>query len=288
MPVSEPPEPATASTPPEADAASRAGGPSADGESGRPATALAPELAAVVERWNPQGMALLRAVHGSGGGAVVMIGPDDVNTTLLRTELARFEPHVTLAEPSADAGAGATSPAGAAPPAVALVLLDAGTIIGADLLGVIGRLRADGTRLLLAMNGVHAYQDWRAVRERDLELLAAQGAGDLDIVPVSARLAAAARTAGDAGLLDRSGVGALHAQLTAAAAAEVTGRARSPHGSWPIPASGWPSRWRRCAPAPSRRGCTRNVPCCWPGATADEPPRCPPCAGSCTWPGWIS
>ncbi|MGW4329156.1 hypothetical protein ACWEKR_25085 [Nocardia sp. NPDC004573] len=222
MPVSEPPESATASRPPEADAPARAGDSSADGASGRAATALTPELAAVVERWNPQGMALLRAVHGSGGaGAVVVIGPADVNTTLLRTELARFEPRVTLSEPPADAGAGvtATAPAGAAPPAVALILLDAGTIIGADLLGVIGRLRADGTRLLLAMNGVHAYQDWRAVRERDLELLAAHGAGDLDIVPVSARLAAAARTAGDAGLLDRSGVGALHAQLTAAAAA---------------------------------------------------------------------
>ncbi|WP_280246655.1 hypothetical protein [Nocardia abscessus] len=199
--------------------------PAVEGVSDRPALATAvaasPELAAVVERWNPQGMALLRAVHGSGAaGSVTVIGPADVNTTLLRTELARFEPRVTLSEPVADPNAAETaSPAGAAPPAVALILLDAGTTLGADLLGVIHRLRADGTHLLLAMNGIHAYQDWRAVRSRDLELLAEQGAADLDIVPVSARLAAAARTAGDAGLLDRSGLGALHARLTAAAAA---------------------------------------------------------------------
>ncbi|MGY1936880.1 MULTISPECIES: hypothetical protein [Nocardia] len=200
-------------------------GPAVGGGSDRAAlttaVAASPELAAVVERWNPQGMALLRAVHGSGAaGAVTVIGPADVNTTLLRTELARFEPRVTLSEPVADPNAVETaSPAGAAPPAVALILLDAGTTLGADLLGVIHRLRADGTHLLLAMNGIHAYQDWRAVWTRDLELLAEQGAADLDIVPVSARLAAAARTAGDAGLLDRSGLGALHARLTAAAAA---------------------------------------------------------------------
>ncbi|MGW5139976.1 hypothetical protein ACWEPH_12960, partial [Nocardia beijingensis] len=213
MPVSEPPESATANVPAEAVPPSRTGGASTDGE---PAAALGPELAAVVERWNPQGMALLRAVRDSGAaGAVTVIGPADVNTTLLRTELARFEPRLTLSEPHADAMAGAET----SPPAVALILLDAGTIIGADTLGVIDRLRADGARVLLAMNGIHAHQDWQAVRERDMELLAAVGAGDLDIVPVSARLAAAARTAGDAGLLDRSGVGALHAQLTAATAA---------------------------------------------------------------------
>ncbi|NQE66035.1 hypothetical protein NG2371_00475 [Nocardia gamkensis] len=235
MPVSEPPEPVGTSS--EADPASlvgvdrdqivRAGTTGrggvdlpADGDAEHPDRALTPELAAVVERWNPQGMALLRAMDGPGAvGVVTVIGPDDVNTTLLRTELARFEPRVTLSEPRADSGAETAAPAGAVPPAVALILLDAGSIIGADVLEAIARLRADGTRLLLAMNGIHAYQDWRAVRERNLELLAAQGSAELDIVPVSARLAAAARTAGDTGLLDRSGLGALHAQLTAAAAA---------------------------------------------------------------------
>ncbi len=239
MPVSEPPEPVGTSS--EADPASHVGAdrdpigapivragttgrggvdPPADGDAEHPVRALTPEVAAVVERWNPQGMALLRAMQGPGAaGVVTVIGPDDVNTTLLRTELARFEPRVTLSEPRADAGAEPAAPAGAVPPAVALILLDAGSIIGADVLEAIARLRADGTRLLLAMNGIHAYQDWRVVRERNLELLAAQGSAELDIVPVSARLAAAARTAGDTGLLDRSGLGALHAQLTAAAAA---------------------------------------------------------------------
>ncbi|WP_406267870.1 hypothetical protein OH799_23180 [Nocardia sp. NBC_00881] len=209
----------------------------------RAAFAPSPEVEAVVARWNPQGIALLRAVHGSGAAVTVtvtVIGPSDANTTLLRTELARFEPRVELSEPLPAASTTVettTSPSVGVPSAVALILLDAGTAIGADMLGLIGRLRADGTRILLAMNGIHAYQDWRAVRSRNLELLAAQGAADLAIVPVSARLAVAARTAGDAGLLDRSGLGALHAELTAAASgayaasgerlAAVTGRVLS-------------------------------------------------------------
>lgn len=203
-----------------------------------PEPAPSPEVEAVVARWNPQGIALLRAVHGSGAAsAVTVIGPADADAALLRTELARFEPRVELSEPLPAASTAVettASPSGSVPSAVALILLDAGTTIGADMLGLIGRLRADGTRILLAMNGIHAYQDWRAVQSRNLELLAAQGAADLAIVPVSVRLAVAARTAGDAGLLDRSGLGALHAELTAAASgahaasderlAAVTGR----------------------------------------------------------------
>ncbi|QBS45984.1 hypothetical protein DMB37_19770 [Nocardia sp. CS682] len=175
-------------------------------------------------------MALLRAVRGTGAaGAVTLIGPADANTTLLRTELARFEPRIELTDPVTDASTAVetTSPSGTAPSPVALILLDAGTTLGADILRIVHRLRSDGTRILLAMNAIHAYQDWRSVRARDLELLAAQGVADLDIVPVSARLAAAARTAGDAGLLDRSGLGALHAALAAAATgAEAEGGGR--------------------------------------------------------------
>ncbi|MEV6319673.1 hypothetical protein AB0M45_00555 [Nocardia sp. NPDC051787] len=246
MPVSEPSDVPTADTPDAAGSASGTGtarsaepgspadgGPAVDAGTVR---ALSPEAEAVVARWNPQGLALLGAVHGSGAArTVTVIGPADINTTLLRTELARFEPRITLSEPIPDARAAVatTSPSIGALSAPALVLLDAGTTIGADLLEMIGRMRADGTRVLLAMNGIHAYQDWRAVRARNLELLAAQGAAELNIVPVSARLAAAARTAGDAGLLDRSGLGALHAELTAASSgaaptgdrlATVTGR----------------------------------------------------------------
>ncbi|WP_280481280.1 hypothetical protein [Nocardia cyriacigeorgica] len=181
--------------------------------------ALPAALEAVVQRWNPQGMALLRAVGGSGNASgVVLIGPDDANTTLLRTELARFEPHVDLTDPVADARTAVetTSPSGDAPAAVALILLDAGTTLGAGVLDMVRGLRAGGTRVLLAMNGIHAHQDWREVRERDLALLAGAGITDIDIVPVSARLAVAARTSGDTALLDRSGLAALHAELTAA------------------------------------------------------------------------
>ncbi|MGO4616127.1 hypothetical protein AB4305_17770 [Nocardia sp. 2YAB30] len=246
MPDSEPAEPPTVTSPGQtADtdvertaAAEQTVVRPADDARARTELAPSPEVEAVVARWNPQGIALLRAVHGSGAASTVtVIGPADADTTLLRTELARFEPRVELSEPLPDASTAVettTSPSVSALSAVALILLDAGTTIGADMLGLIGRLRADGTRILLAMNGIHAYQDWRAVQSRNLELLAGQGAADLAIVPVSVRLAVAARTAGDAGLLDRSGLGALHAELTAAASgahaasgerlAAVTGR----------------------------------------------------------------
>ncbi|MEU4339977.1 hypothetical protein AB0H00_01720 [Nocardia sp. NPDC023852] len=252
MPDSEPAEPPTVTShgeTAESDVERRAAAEQTEQAVVRPAAARperaefapSPEVEAVVARWNPQGIALLRAVHGSGAAsAVTVIGPSDANTTLLRTELARFEPRVELSEPLPAASTTVettTSPSVGVPSAVALILLDAGTAVGADMLGLIGRLRADGTRILLAMNGIHAYQDWRAVRSRNLELLAAHGAADLAIVPVSARLAVAARTAGDAGLLDRSGLGALHAELTAAASgayaasgerlAAVTGRVLS-------------------------------------------------------------
>ncbi len=181
---------------------------------------LPPDVLAVVARWNPQGAALLKAARGAGAGsAVALIGPDDANTTLLRTELARFEPRIDLTEPMGEVGSSVESTLpGATPAAVALVLLDAGSVVGADSLGLIRRLRADDTRILLAMNGIHAYGDWRSVRDRDLELLAAQDLADLDIIPVSARLAAAARAGGDAALMDRSGLGALHTELTEASA----------------------------------------------------------------------
>ncbi|WP_084505926.1 hypothetical protein [Nocardia harenae] len=180
---------------------------------------LSAEIEALIARWNPQGMALLRAVRGTGGGSrVTLIGPDDANTTVLRTELARFEPRVELADPVPGIAASVetTSPRGAAPGPVALVLLDAGTVLGNDTVDLLRRLRADGTHVLLALNGTHAHRDWRAVADRDGALLRAAGL-DLPILPVSARLAAAAR-GGDPALLDRSGLAALHAELCAAAA----------------------------------------------------------------------
>ncbi|MBH0778706.1 hypothetical protein IT779_20705 [Nocardia sp. NEAU-351] len=177
--------------------------------------ALPGDVAGVLARWNPQGAALLDAVRNPGAGSrVLLIGPDDANTTLLRTELARFEPRVEFAEVTDSAAEfGAAALPGATP--VALVLLDAGSVIGADTLGVLARARAGGVRTLLAMNGIHAFADWRQIRDRNLEVLAPRGF-ELEILPVSARLAAAARTGGDAALLDRSGVGALHAALAAA------------------------------------------------------------------------
>ncbi|WP_232839468.1 MULTISPECIES: hypothetical protein [Nocardia] len=229
MPVP-PPVPATPGTPAaQVGAVTRADPATGAVASADPETSVAPtgadselprDVLAVVARWNPQGAALLRAARGAGAGsAVALIGPDDANTTLLRTELARFEPRIDLTEPMGEVGSSVESTLpGATPAAVALVLLDAGSVVGADSLGLIRRLRAEDTRILLAMNGIHAYGDWRSVRDRDLELLAAQDLADLDIIPVSARLAAAARAGGDAALMDRSGLGALHTELTEASA----------------------------------------------------------------------
>ena len=229
MPVP-PPVPAIPGTPAaQVGAVTRADPATGAVASADPETSVAPtgadselprDVLAVVARWNPQGAALLRAARGAGAGsAVALIGPDDANTTLLRTELARFEPRIDLTEPMGEVGSSVESTLpGATPAAVALVLLDAGSVVGADSLGLIRRLRAEDTRILLAMNGIHAYGDWRSVRDRDLELLAAQDLADLEIIPVSARLAAAARAGGDAALMDRSGLGALHTELTEASA----------------------------------------------------------------------
>ncbi|MFC9893459.1 hypothetical protein ACFVMC_07175 [Nocardia sp. NPDC127579] len=191
-----------------------------DSDPGADAT-LPPEVEKVVARWNPQGAALLQAMRTGGAAATVsLIGPEDANTRLLRTELARFEPRIALTDPMPDPGAAVeqTSPSGVAPHPVALVLLDAGNTLGTGTLELLRRLRAEDIRILLAMNAIHAHGDWRSVRQHNLELLDAHDFGDLDIMPVSAKLAGAARVTDDASLLDRSGLTALHAELTAAAA----------------------------------------------------------------------
>ncbi|MFI1463811.1 coiled-coil domain-containing protein [Nocardia carnea] len=186
-------------------------GPGAGSAAAAPAShgATFPEpVAAVVRRWNPQGMALLDTMTVAGENAEVrLLGPDDANTTLLRTELARFQPRIELSAPSAD-------PAGAAAGAVTVLVLDAGVVIGATELDLVRRLSAAGSRVLLVLNGTHAHLDWQLVRDRSAELLTAAGL-DCEIVPVSARLALAARTAADSALLDRSGLASLHARLAA-------------------------------------------------------------------------
>lgn len=201
-------------------------------------SAADPEVLAVVERWNPQGGALLRAVtsEGSGSGfgvsteagaaqafSVILIGPDDANTTLLRTELARFEPRLVLTDPVTEpetlVAATAFGPDSA--PSVALVLLDPGAAVGNALLGPIARLHSGRARILFAMNGIHAHPDWRSVLRRDAAMLADVLGAEPEILPVSARLAVAARSNGDAALLDRSGLAALHAQLSIAVGARA-------------------------------------------------------------------
>ncbi|GAB2719328.1 hypothetical protein [Nocardia thraciensis] len=193
---------------------SASGGAAASGADAVPK--LPPEAEAVVARWNPQGSALLRAVpragtepaaNGTPPVIVALIGPADANTTLLRTELARFEPHIDLSDPLTD-------PSTLVAPPLALLLLDAGATLGAATLDLVARLRSGGVRIVFAMNGIHAHPDWRTVFDRNGALLRPVLGADPDIVPVSARLAVAARANGDPSLLDRSGLGTLHAHLT--------------------------------------------------------------------------
>ncbi|WP_328389316.1 hypothetical protein [Nocardia sp. NBC_00416] len=185
-----------------------------------PVITLPDPVAEVVARWNPQGMALLRTMTVSGTAAEVrLIGSDDANTALLRTELTRFEPRIDLSAPSSDPWVSA------APGTVVLLVLDAGVVIGAAELDTVRRLCDDGVRVLLVLNGTHAHKDWQLVRDRSAELLVAAGL-DCEIVPVSARLALTARTSADSGLLDRSGLAALHARLVALTTDTATAAAR--------------------------------------------------------------
>ncbi|MGW5385490.1 hypothetical protein [Nocardia sp. NPDC003963] len=185
-----------------------------------PGNELPDRVAEVVARWNPQGMALLRTVSVTGTAAEVrLVGADDANTALLRTELTRIEPRVELSAPTSDPWVSA------APGAVVLLILDAGVVIGAAELDTARRLGAEGARVLLVLNGTHAHKDWQLVRDRCAELLAAADL-DCEIVPVSARLAMAARTGADSTLLDRSGLGALHARLVEFTTDTATASAR--------------------------------------------------------------
>ncbi|QLY30887.1 hypothetical protein H0264_00255 [Nocardia huaxiensis] len=219
---------------------------------------------AVVARWNPHGLALLRAMSWDGeeaAAAVTLVGSGDVNQMLLRVELSRFEPHVDMVEPrtAADGPAAVDGPSSGdealgadvsdraavgdaetlgrdgkhggirrRPVPVALVVLDAGSPIGGDGLQAVHELWADGTRVVFALDGIHAHREWRAVLERDVALLTLErdialsgGAAlaDVEVVPVSARMAAVARVGVDGALLDRSGLGLLHARLVAAVGA---------------------------------------------------------------------
>ncbi|MEU4316454.1 hypothetical protein [Nocardia sp. NPDC024068] len=185
---------------------------------GRVVDPLPGDVLAVVERWNPQGAALLSTSAAGGTAAPVsLIGPDDANTALLRTELTRIEPRVELSAPD-------TEPV-VSPGAVVLLALDAGVVIGAGELDTVRRLHDRGARVLLVLNGTHAHRDWELARDRTAEIMAAAGPV-CEIVPVSPRLALAARTSADSALFDQSGLGLLHTRLIALTADGSTAASR--------------------------------------------------------------
>ncbi|MEC3914363.1 hypothetical protein [Nocardia sp. CDC160] len=193
---------------------------------------LPPAAEAVVMRWNPHGVALLRAVVRPARAAtptVALISADESHAAALRVELARFLPRIDVdviaaqAERVPDKVETESVRRDTVPVPVALIVLEAGALIGEHLLAEVRRLRAEGTRIVFALDGIHAHREWREVRKLDTELLAEIDGGGEEIVPVSARMAAVGRASGDAALVDRSGVGLLHARLVAAAGAGAVG-----------------------------------------------------------------
>ncbi|MVU80084.1 hypothetical protein GPX89_22905 [Nocardia sp. ET3-3] len=170
---------------------------------------------AVVMRWNPHGLALLRAVAhpGTDGAAAIgILGEDETHAAALRVEVAKFHPRIDFIVPVDEREH-------ARPVAVALVVLDAGALIGEEMVARVRGLWTDGARVVFALDGVHAHRDWRDVLKLDAEMLEQAGGGGVEIVPVSARMAAVARAQGDPALLDRAGVGLLHARLVDAVGA---------------------------------------------------------------------
>ncbi|AYF75994.1 hypothetical protein D7D52_21555 [Nocardia yunnanensis] len=199
-----------------------------ESESARPAVA---ELPAVVEgvvmRWNPHGLALLRAVAGPESGRSPMIGllaGEESHAAALRVELARCTPRIDIEVVGFEA---LESREDTRPYPVVLAVLEAGALVGAEFMAAAQRLRAGGSRIVFALEGIHAHREWREVRKLDAELLTAAGllaeGGEDEIVAVSARMAAVARASEDAALLDRSGVGALHTRLVVASGAGTMG-----------------------------------------------------------------
>ncbi|MEC3958260.1 hypothetical protein VMT65_34855 [Nocardia sp. CDC153] len=194
---------------------------------------LPPGVEAVVMRWNPHGLALLRAMVRPARVStptVALLSADESHAPALRVEFARFLPRIDVeaiaarADRVPDEAELQSVRRDSAPVPVALVVLEAGALIGEHLITEVRRLRAEGTRIVFALDGIHAHREWREVRKLDLELLAeVEGVGGEEIVPVSARLAAVGRASGDAALVDRSGVGLLHARLVAAAGAGAVG-----------------------------------------------------------------
>ncbi|WP_245677816.1 hypothetical protein [Nocardia acidivorans] len=198
-----------------------------------PPTDLSARAEAIVTRWNPHGMALLLAMRSTACARdtrVALLGDDEVQIALLRAELARWAPRVEF--PAAESSRAPRRPA-----AVACVVLDAGAPIGREMLGAVRRLRGEGTRIVFALAGFDAHREWRAVLERDAELLSPGEHGPLtpgsattpaagppvEIIPVSVRMAVVARASGDAALGDRAGIGLLHARLVAAVGAGAAG-----------------------------------------------------------------
>lgn len=182
------------------------------------------EAASVVCRWNPEGAAQLRArqqrgapstTAGSTGGpmAVAVFGPDDANTQLLCAELQRFDPPVEIT--------GLRRPAAGSPARVALVLVDPGAPVGAAAADLVAGLRAAALHIVFAANGIHACEDWTAVRSRDCAVLAGVLGAPPEITGVCTRLAVAARREGDPAWADQSGLRVLHGRLVAAAAEQV-------------------------------------------------------------------
>lgn len=185
----------------------------------RQSDVLPPAVEAVLHRWNPDGMDLLRRLRIADPSkrAVALFDPSGAETGQLADELARLEPKLDIVASPLEA-------------VVVVMLLDACAPLGREALRAIDELLTTGSRAVFALVGIEAHRDWRAVRDRDVALLGkhARGATDLRIWPASPRLAAVARKVpagvGDAELVfAKSGITQLHAALIEALADDPAG-----------------------------------------------------------------
>lgn len=184
-----------------------------------PEVTLSAEAETVIARWNPDGLRQLqRATAASPGNhAVAVMNSDASRSGDLSDELVALAPDLHVADSPVDAE-------------VVVLVLDAAAPLGGATLRTVEQLASSGTRVIFALDRIDAFRDWRAVRERNVELLARHAGtfADAPIWPVSVRLARLART--DTSRTDvmmvSSGLVELHGALAAELAKQPERAAR--------------------------------------------------------------
>ncbi|MBJ8347707.1 hypothetical protein [Antrihabitans sp. YC2-6] len=136
---------------------------------------LPADVAAVVARWHPEGSDLLRVLAESPAErSVALVGQAQAGKSTIERALAG---DVTFT----------ASPAAAA---LVVVVLDASAPVGRELLGIIEELAHGANDVLFVLNKIDVHREWRSVRDRNTQLIAARVPrfAAIRILPLSARV----------------------------------------------------------------------------------------------------